>query len=68
MKMSDSFSDIPWGAATLVMIAISVLLLNRGLKSGLPMGSCYAVWVGIGAIGSIIVDLVAFGETLNILG
>ena len=62
MKMSQQFTDIPWTAATLVMIVISTLLLNKGLKSGLPMGPCYAVWVGIGAIG------LAFGETLNILG
>ena len=68
MKLSEQFSDIPWTIATLVMIVISVLLLNKGLKSGLPMGPCYAVWVGIGAIGSIIVGLLAFGETLNILG
>ncbi len=68
MKMSDRFSDIPWTTATLVMIAVSVLLLNRGLKSGLSMGPCYTVWVGIGVIGSIIVGLIAFGETLNILG
>lgn len=68
MKMSEQFTDIPWTVATLVMIVCSVLLLNKGLKSGLPMGPCYAVWVGIGAIGSIIVGLLAFGETLNILG
>lgn len=68
MKMSNEFTDIPWTIATLVMIVISVLLLNKGLKAGLPMGPCYAVWVGIGAIGSIIVGLAAFGETLNIIG
>lgn len=68
MKMSDSFTDIPWSVATLILIVVSVLFLNRGLKSGLPMGPCYAVWVGIGAIGSIAVGLIAFGETLNILG
>lgn len=68
MKMSQQFTDIPWTVATLIMIVISTLLLNKGLKSGLPMGPCYAVWVGIGAIGSIIIGLVAFGETLNILG
>ena len=66
--MSQQFTDIPWTVATLIMIVISTLLLNKGLKSGLPMGPCYAVWVGIGAIGSIIIGLVAFGETLNILG
>lgn len=68
MKMSNEFTDIPWTIATLVMIVISVLLLNKGLKANLPMGPCYAVWVGIGAIGSIIVGLVAFGEMLNIIG
>ena len=68
MKMSQQFTDIPWTIATLVMIVISTLLLNKGLKSGIPMGPCYAVWVGIGAIGSIMVGLVVFGEMLNILG
>ncbi len=68
MKMSQQFTDIPWTIATLIMIVISTLLLNKGLKSGIPMGPCYAVWVGIGAIGSIMVGLVVFGEMLNILG
>ena len=62
MKMSNEFTDIPWTIATLVMIVISVLLLNKGLKAGLPMGPCYAVWVGIGAIGSIIVGWLPSGR------
>ena len=68
MKMSQQFTDIPWTIATLVMIVISTLLLNKGLKSGIPMGPCYAVWVGIGAVGSIIMGILVFGETLNIFG
>lgn len=68
MKMSQQFTDIPWTIATLGMIVISTLLLNKGLKSGIPMGPCYAVWVGIGAVGSIIMGILVFGETLNILG
>lgn len=68
MKMSQQFTDIPWTIATLVMIVISTLLLNKGLKSGIPMGPCYAVWVGIGAVGSIIMGILVFDETLNILG
>lgn len=68
MKLSDGFSNIPWTIFTMVFIVLSTLCLNKGLKSDLPMGICYAVWVGIGAVGSIIVGLLFFGDTLNILG
>lgn len=68
MKLSDMFTDAPWTVATLVLIVISVLFLNRGLKSGLPMGACYAVWVGIGAVGSIFVGIILFEEVLSIIG
>ena len=68
MKMSESFTNIPWTIITLILIECSVHFLNKGLKAGLPMGPCYAVWVGIGAVGSIIVGLVVFNEMLNILG
>ena len=74
MKMSESFTNIPWTIITLILIVCSVhflnkgLKVNKGLKAGLPMGPCYAVWVGIGAVGSIIVGLVVFNEMLNILG
>lgn len=68
MKMSDGFTDIPWTVFTLVFIVCSTLCLNKGLKSGLPMGICYAVWVGIGAVGSIIVGNLFFGDDMNLLG
>ena len=56
MKMSESFTNIPWTIITLILIVCSVHFLNKGLK------------VGIGAVGSIIVGLVVFNEMLNILG
>lgn len=68
MKLSDGFSDIGWSAFTLLFMVLSVLCLNKGLKSGLPTGACYAVWVGIGAVGSIVLGMVLFGEVLNVLG
>ena len=68
MKLSNEFTNLPWTVITLIFIVISAVLLNVGLKAGLPMGPCYAVWVGIGAIGSIIVGLVLCGEVLNIVG
>lgn len=68
MSLSDGFTDLPYVAVTLVFLILSTLCLNKGLKSGLPVGPCYAVWVGIGAIGSVIVDVVIFGHMLNPIG
>ncbi len=68
MKMSDGFRDLFWDAVTVVFILISVYFLNRGLKAGLPMGTCYAVWVGIGAILATIAGLIIFDETLGVMG
>ena len=68
MSLSDGFTDLLYTALTLVFLVFSTLCLNKGLKSGLPVGPCYAVWVGIGAIGSVIVDMAVFGHSLNLIG
>ena len=65
MKLSEGFSNIPWTIMTMAFIIASVYLLNSGLKRGLPVGGGYAVWVGIGAIGSIIVGVILFSESLD---
>jgi quaternary ammonium compound-resistance protein SugE len=67
LKMSDGFSDLPWTAATLVLLLISMVLLNKGLGKGLPAGSAYSVWVGIGAVGSVAAGMVLFGDSMSIL-
>ncbi|MDR3282223.1 MAG: QacE family quaternary ammonium compound efflux SMR transporter [Candidatus Methanoplasma sp.] len=67
MKVSDGFRDLPWAAATLVLLACSILSLNAGLRKGLPVGGGYAVWVGVGAIGSIVMGVLFFEEALGSL-
>lgn len=64
----DGFTDIPYTILAIIFIFVSTYFLNRGLKAGLPVGPCYAVWVGIGAIGSIIVDILVFDRMLSIVG
>jgi len=64
MKMSDGFSDILWTIATLVFLFISVYLLDCGLKRGISVGSGYAVWVGVGGIGSIVMGIIVFGDSM----
>ena len=68
MKFSDGFTNILWVIVTLVFLFISMVMLNHGLKSGLPVGPCYAVWVGTGAICSVIVSAIFLGEVITPLG
>lgn len=46
---------------TLTAMVLSVLLLGVAMKS-LPVGTSYAVWVGVGAVGTAILGMVLFGE------
>jgi len=51
-------------AATGVAMVASVALLYLAMKS-LPLGTSYAVWTGIGAVGTVLVGIVLFGESAD---
>lgn len=62
LKYSEGFTR-PWASAvTIVMIAISMWLLGEAART-LPIGTAYAVWTGIGALGAAIAGLLLFGES-----
>lgn len=62
LKYSEGFTR-PWpSAVTLVMIAVSMWLLGEAART-LPIGTAYAVWTGIGALGAAIAGLLLFGES-----
>jgi quaternary ammonium compound-resistance protein SugE len=61
LRFVDGFRNIPWTIAFLVSVAISMALLEIASRS-IPMGTAYAVWGGIGAVGTVIVGLAFFGE------
>lgn len=63
-KKSDGFSNLGWGALSLVLLAIFITLLSKSLQV-LPLGTAYAAWTGIGAIGAFLVGVLAFGEGLQ---
>jgi quaternary ammonium compound-resistance protein SugE len=67
MKLSEGFTDLPWAAATFVALFFSMYLLGKALKMSIPMGTAYAVWVGIGAIGALIVGILLFNEPSDLL-
>ena len=61
-KQADGWSSWGWSAVTIVSSLISFLLLTFALKS-LPLGTAYAAWTGIGAVGSFIVGILMLGES-----
>ena len=61
LRFVDGFRNVPWTLAFLVSVAISMALLEVASRS-IPMGTAYAVWGGIGAVGTVIVGILFFNE------
>lgn len=61
LRYVDGFRNIPWTIAFLVSVGISMTLLEVASRS-IPMGTAYAVWGGIGAVGTVIVGMLWFNE------
>lgn len=66
LKYSDGFTKL-WPSVVTVVLALgSFYLLSVAMKS-LPVGTAYAVWVGIGAIGTAVAAVFLFHEPVNLL-
>jgi quaternary ammonium compound-resistance protein SugE len=61
LRFVDGFRSGPWTLAFLVSVAISMALLELASRT-IPMGTAYAVWGGIGAVGTVIVGIAFFDE------
>ncbi|WJR75333.1 quaternary ammonium compound efflux SMR transporter SugE [Bradyrhizobium sp. NP1] len=61
LKFTEGFTRLVPSALTLLSMAGSVILLGLALKT-LPIGTAYAVWTGIGAVGTAILGILLFGE------
>jgi len=61
LRFVEGFRNVPWTIAFLVSVAISMGLLELASRS-IPMGTAYAVWGGIGAIGTVVVGMIWFNE------
>lgn len=64
LKYTEGFTRFWPTFATLVAMAISLGLLGISMKS-LPVGTAYAVWVGVGAVGTAILGILLLGEPAN---
>ena len=65
MKASQGFTKQDFTTITVIAACLSFWLLGLALRL-LPVGTAYAVWTGIGAVGAAVLGIVFFGESLTI--
>ncbi len=66
LKYTEGFSKIAPLVLTIISMVMSVWLLSVAMKT-IPVGTAYAVWTGIGAVGVAIMGMVLFGESRDIM-
>jgi quaternary ammonium compound-resistance protein SugE len=64
LKYTDGFTRLWPTVWTVVAMIISLWLLGIAVKS-LPVGTAYSVWVGVGAVGTVVLGIVLLGEPAN---
>jgi quaternary ammonium compound-resistance protein SugE len=64
LKYTDGFRRPFASIAVVVALAGSIFLLARAAQQ-VPLGTAYAVWVGIGALGAAVAGVLLFGEALS---
>jgi quaternary ammonium compound-resistance protein SugE len=66
LRFVEGFRNVPWTLAFLVSVGISMVLLELAART-IPMGTAYAVWGGIGAVGTVMVGMAFFDEPTTTL-
>lgn len=66
LKFSDGFTKIIPSIFTVVTMAASLYFLSLSLKT-LPLSSSYAIWTGIGTIGTVILGIIIFKEPISVV-
>jgi quaternary ammonium compound-resistance protein SugE len=60
MKYAEGYTRLGWSIISLALLAGFVFLLGRSL-----IGTAYAVWTGVGAVGTVLMGVALFGESLD---
>lgn len=64
LKYTEGFTKLWPSVGTAISMVLSVVLLGWAMRS-LPVGTAYAVWTGIGAVGTVALGIVLFNEPAN---
>lgn len=66
LKYSHGFTNVMFTVLTFIGMGFSFWFLAHAVKS-LPMGTAYAIWTGIGALGAVIVGVILFKEPVTLV-
>lgn len=66
LKYTEGFTRLWPSVMTVSAMIASFLLLSVAMKT-LPVGTAYSVWVGIGAVGAVIMGILLFGEAASVI-
>lgn len=64
LKYTEGFSRLWPSVITVSAMTASIILLAMAVKT-LPIGTAYAIWTGIGAVGAVILGMVLFGDSAS---
>jgi quaternary ammonium compound-resistance protein SugE len=66
MKYNEGFTRLWPSIATILQVCLSLYLLSYAVKS-IPLGTAYVVWTGIGSAGTVMIGVLLFGESTDVL-
>ncbi|MFC6827062.1 DMT family transporter [Halopelagius fulvigenes] len=64
LEYADGFSNLRATAVVVVALVVSMAGLAKAVEV-LPVGTAYAVWTGVGAVGTVVLGIVLFGESTS---
>ena len=64
LKLSEGFTKLGFSIVTVAGMLASFYFLSQAMKT-LPLGTAYAIWTGIGAVGSVLVGILVFKEPVT---
>lgn len=66
LKYSDGFTRLYPSLITIILMILSMVLLALAFRT-LPIGTAYAVWVGIGTVGTVIIGMLYWNESADLI-